>query len=143
MTKLIITINLKPNCHETQPYISQEIFQELLNDIADKWNDGDRMPYINFCTDNSVYMVPRSELIIGRDAIKDFVLSFPDVKSWYTMVEVFGKQEQAVVRGSYILKNADGSPMDKGKFLSVCILTNVGEWKQIHTIWNSDLPHLE
>ena len=118
----------------------KEIFQELFNNIADKWNDGDRMPYINFCTDNSVYKVPHSELIIGRDAIKDFVLSFPDVKSRYTIEEVFGKPEQAVVRGSYILNNSDGSPMDKGKFLSVCILTDDGEWKQTHTIWNSDLP---
>jgi len=122
---------------ETQ---GKEIFQKLFDHVADSWNSGDRNPYINVCTDDCVYMVPNASVIIGKANIRDFVLSFPDVHTWYTIVEVFGKSDLTLVRGNYEIKFPDGSPMEHGKFLSRFLFTNEDEWKQTHTIWNSDLP---
>jgi uncharacterized protein (TIGR02246 family) len=119
---------------------SKEAFQKLFDHIADCWNAGDRMPYVNVCKEDCVYMVPNGETIIGKKGIKDFVFAFPDVHTWYTIVEVFGKPELTFVRGKYVIKFPDGSPMDHGKFICIYALTEEGEWKQSHTIWNSDLP---
>lgn len=116
----------------------KEMFQKLFDDIADSWNTGERMPYVNVYNDESIYMVPNGELITGKDAIKEFVFSFPEVNQEYTIVEVIGNPELAVVRGIYSLNETNGDFMDKGKFLTVFTLNNGGEWIQTHGIWNSD-----
>ena len=118
----------------------KEIFQKVFNDIASSWNTGDRIPYVNAHGDQCIYMLPHGELLIGRKAINDFVLSFPEVIQEYSIVEVFGHPDLSVVRGSFILKSLEGELMDKGKFLTVCKLGNMGEWTITHAIWNSDLP---
>lgn len=117
----------------------KEIFQKVFDDIAQRWNSGDRMPYVNVYDDESVYMIPHGELLIGKAAIKDFVFSFPEVTQEYSIVEVLGKPGLTVVRGAFILKNPEGGLMDKGKFLTVFKTGTHGEWIQTHGIWNSDL----
>lgn len=119
---------------------NKEVFQKLFDHIADSWNAGNRNSYVNVYNESSVYMVPNGELRIGNEAIKEFVFSFPDTKQGYTIVEVIGNTELAVVRGSYSLHTPDGNQMDKGKFLTVFTLAPGGNWIQTHGIWNSDLP---
>ena len=63
----------------------KEIFQKIFNDIANSWNAGDRIPYVNAHSDQCIYMLPHGELLIGNEAINDFVLSFPEVVQEYTM----------------------------------------------------------
>ena len=118
----------------------KEIFQKIFDDIANSWNAGDRNPYINVHSDQCVYMLPHGELLNGNEAINNFVLSFPEVIQEYTIVEVFGHTDLAVVRGSFNLKSMNGELMDKGKFLTVCKLDTKAEWTITHGIWNSDLP---
>jgi ketosteroid isomerase-like protein len=127
--------NINLNTH------GKEIFQKVFDDIADSWNAGDRMPYVNINNDQSVYMVPNGELLIGKDAIKNFVFSFPKVNLQYTIIEVSGNPEQVIVRGTYILEYPGGNLMDKGKFLAVFKTGLNGKWIATHGIWNSDLPN--
>jgi len=118
----------------------KELFQEIFDQIADTWNEGDRNPYVNVYNDSSVYMIPNGELLIGKEAIKEFVFSFPDGIQGYSINEVFGNPDQAIVRGSFTMHTPDGNLMDKGKFLTVFTLDEEGDWIQTHAIWNSDLP---
>jgi hypothetical protein len=116
----------------------KEIFQKIFDEIADSWNAGNRMSYVNIYNNTSVYMIPNSELLIGKEAIKNFVISFPEVKQEYSIVEVFGNPELTIVRGTYVLNDSNGNLMDKGKFLTVFTFDN-DKWIQTHGIWNSDL----
>lgn len=114
-------------------------FTTLFNNIADAWNKGNRDPYIDMHS-GAVYMVPHSETLVGEEAIREFVIDFPDISVEFNAVDAWGNSNLANIHGKYSLVNSDGSLLDKGKFLSDFEKSSDGKWKMTHTIWNSDLP---
>jgi ketosteroid isomerase-like protein len=64
--------------------------------------------------------------------------------SWFAnKVEAAASGEMVYEQGTYSVETPgpDGKPVtDEGKFLSVWKKQGNGEWKEVESIWNSDLP---
>jgi len=118
----------------------KEFLQAIHPAIANAWNAGDRQPYLDRFTDNALYMVPNLELVEGKEAIKAFVMSFPDFALEYSVVEIWGSGNIAIIRGKYVGKDTQGNVTDQGKFLNLFKKNSEGKWVSTHDIWNSDLP---
>ena len=115
-------------------------FPDLLSNIAESWNNGDREPYVDRFTDDAVYMVPHMEALTGRDAIRTFVNTYPEANTEYQVVEVWGTSDLANVHGKFSNYDTGGELIDKGKFIAIYEKNAEGVWKETYAIWNSDIP---
>ena len=83
------------------------------------------------------------ETLVGKDAIKHFANSIPDLKVKFSIVEIMGSSEYAYLRGAYVLTTPADSIFDKGKYLSIWKKTNENIWLLTHDMFSSDLPLLK
>ena len=78
----------------------------------------------------------------GAEGLSQFLamakgLGVADIK--LSTVEVIGGKELVSEEGTYVVLAADGSTIDKGKFLVTWKQEN-GTWKKYRDIWNTDTP---
>ena len=118
----------------------KQYIKELTTSAQDGWNRGDRDPYVNRFSSDAVYMPPNSETVVGKDAIRTFVNSFPEVKIQYHVMEIMGSADYAYVRGAFTVTSPADTLLDKGKFLSVWKKFPNDKWLLTHDIFSSDLP---
>ena len=101
---------------------------------------GDWEPYVNRYSTDVIYMAPNMETINGKEAIQDYLNSYPPILIEFPIVEIFGKSDHANIRGTFTITDPDGNFMDKGKYLSVWQKAADGNWQLTHDIFNSDIP---
>jgi ketosteroid isomerase-like protein len=118
----------------------REYFQTVYANIGKSWNEGNRQPYLDRFTDNTVLMVPNQEVISDLSSIKQLVNAFPKINIEFTVTEIWGNSSQANVAGVYDVTDVQGNIFDQGKFISLWQKDGEGNWKITHDIWNSDLP---
>lgn len=103
------------------------------------FNSGDSKTLATVYTQGGQLLPPNSEIVTGHDNISAFWQAVMDAgianaKLETVELEVLG--DSAVEVGQYILKVADGTTVDNGKFI-VMWKKEDGEWKWHRDIWNS------
>jgi len=103
---------------------------------------GDAKALADLYTTNAMVLPSNSDFVKGRDAIKALFQGLMDsgVKGGSltaTEVEQFGDTANEV--GVYMMKDAGGKEVDRGKYIVVWKREN-GQWKLHRDIFNSSLP---
>jgi uncharacterized protein (TIGR02246 family) len=132
------------SCKSPSPSVlteeDKQYIKDLTNSVQDGWNRGDRETYVNRFTEDAIYMPPNREAIVGKDAIRTYATSFPEVKIHFNIMEIMGSADYAYVRGAFTVTNSADTLLDKGKFLSVWKKFHDNKWLLTHDIFSSDLP---
>ena len=118
----------------------RQFIQNSMSDVQDNWNKGNKEPYINRFSPDAFYIAPNMETMTGKDAIRNFANSFPELKLKFTITELSGSGDFAYMRGSYTLTTPQDSLFDKGKFLGIWKKTSEKAWLLTHDMFSSDLP---
>ena len=134
------------SCKSPSPSVltesDKQYIKDLTNSVQDGWNRGERQAYVNRFSIDAIYMAPNMEAVVGKEAIRTFANSFPEVKIYFTVIEIMGSTDYAYVRGAFTVTNPADTLLDKGKFLSVWKKFPDGKWLLTHDIFSSDLPVL-
>ena len=91
-----------------------------------------------YMTDGQL-LPPGSDFVTGRAAIQTFwqgVMDAGVASASLTTVEALAVDSLAFEVGQYALADADGNPIDEGKYIVIWRLTADG-WKLHRDIWNS------
>ena len=120
-------------------------FQALDRQFAAAIDRGDAAAAAGLYTEDARLLPPNSEVVVGRDAIQDFIrggieAGARDYQFMQAEVRVMG--EIAYDRGEiqFSVQPEKGEPM-MGKSKYVCVWTREnGEWKIDVCIWNTSLP---
>lgn len=115
-------------------------FQKVTVDAYESFSRDDREPYVNRYAEDAIFMAPNMEAIIGKEAIKEYVYTYPRVRLEFPIVEIIGTGSHANVRGTFVINDPDGNFLDKGKYISVWQKDADGNWQLTHDIFNSDTP---
>jgi ketosteroid isomerase-like protein len=118
----------------------KQYFLDANAKAQDGWNAGDREAYVIRYAANAIYMPPHKETMTGLDGIRGYLKTFPDIRVKFSTVEMTGSNEQAYVRGTFVITSSEGAVLDKGKFLSIWNQSEDKKWQITHDIFNSDLP---
>ena len=118
----------------------KQYIKDLITAAQDGWNRGDRGPYVNRFSTDAFYMPPNMETVVGKEAIRIFANSFPEIRIHYDIKEIMGSADYAYVRGGFNVTDPADTPLDKGKFLSVWKKFPDDKWLLTHDIFSSDLP---
>ncbi|WP_083940995.1 YybH family protein [Pseudoduganella violaceinigra] len=109
---------------------------------AFKAADGDALA--SLYDDNAVLMPPGAPAVMGRAAIRAFLLKEAQGASQSGMAFSFGEKSDGGTNGNlgwssgtYIVKDKDGKVVETGKFLSVNRKVN-GKWMYWRDTWNAD-----
>lgn len=92
-----------------------------------------------FYTTDAQLLPPNSDFVTGRGAIQTFwqgVMDAGVASASLTTVEALAVDSLAFEIGQYALADADGNPIDEGKYIVIWRLTADG-WKLHRDIWNS------
>ena len=95
-------------------------------------------------TEDTVVMPPNQPTVVGRDAVRDWMASFPRVtRAEFKIDEVEGIGKLAFVRGRYSMtlepEGAPGPVDDEGKYIEIRERQPDGSWLLARDIFNSDL----
>ncbi len=120
--------------------VDKQYIRDVTINVQNNWNKGNKVPYVDRFSSNAFYMAPNMETFIGKDAIRNFANSFPELKLKFSIVEIEGSSKYAYVRGAYTLTTPVDSLFDKGKFLSIWKKTTEKTWLLTHDMFSSDLP---
>ena len=95
-------------------------------------------------SEDTVVMPPNQPTVVGRDAVRDWMASFPRVtRAEFEIDEVEGGGEFAFVRGRYSMtmepEGAPGPIHDQGKYIEIRKRQPDGSWLLARDIFNSDL----
>ncbi len=143
-TCMFIYIILFTSCEPPAPSgltdQDKEYFQKVTINAYEGVSKGDMEPYVNRFSTDAIYMAPNTETIKGKEAIQDYLNSYPPILLEFPIVEIFGTSDHANIRGTFTITDPDGNFMDKGKYLSVWQKSTDGNWQLTHDIFNSDIP---
>jgi len=109
--------------------------------FMDTFKDGDAAGLANCYSENGQLLPPGSDFITGRESIQAFWQGAMDMgikNISLETVEAEGHGDTAFETGNYLLNDAAGSIMDRGKYLIVWKQVG-GQWKLHRDIWNSSL----
>ncbi len=120
--------------------LDKKYIADFTNDVEDGWNSGDREPYVDRFSKDAIYMPPNMETVIGKDAIRDLINSFPKINLHYEVAEIMGSAGYAYVRGAFEVTDSTDTLVDKGKFLSIWKKFPDENWLLTHDMFSSDLP---
>lgn len=120
--------------------MDKEFFQNATVNAYESFTKGDRNPYIDRYSPDVIVMAPNNETVKGKEAAREFVLSYPSVHVEFPIVEILGSSHHANVRGTYLINDTTGKFLDKGKYVSIWQKDSTGKWMLTHDIWNSDIP---
>lgn len=137
---IIFISTCKPPSQTELTELDKQYIADLTNDVQDGWNRGDRESYVNRFSKDALYMPPNMETVVGKDDIRNFVNSFPQIKLHYEVAEIMGSASYAYVRGAFEVTDSTDALVDKGKFLSVWKKFPDEKWLLTHDIFSSDLP---
>ena len=102
---LLASVLVFTSCQSPSPPVLTDLdnqyIKELFTTAQDAWNRGEREQYINRYATDAIFMIPNAETLIGKDAIRAFVISFPDVKVSFNDIEIMGSADYAYVQGVY------------------------------------------
>ena len=118
----------------------KEYFQNVTVNAGQTFTKGDHTAWVDRYSSDALVMVPHMESLKGKEAIKEFGLSYPPVHIELSLVEILGTSNYANARGTYLINDTTGKFLDKGKFLNVWQKDSTGKWEMTHDIWNSDVP---
>jgi ketosteroid isomerase-like protein len=107
-----------------------------------EYNAGNLDAVAALYTADGCRMPPNTQTVTGTAGIqaqlkKGYDMGGTKIKITLSMAETSGNMSTA--SGTYELMKADGSTMDKGKWMSVSKKSD-GAWKIQCDIWNSDIP---
>ena len=141
---LLASVLFFTSCQSPSPTVLTETDKQYLKDLfardQEAWNQGEREQYINRYAADAIFMIPNAEQLVGKDAIRTFLSSFPDVKISFNVIEIMGSADLAYVQGAYTISNPADSLLDKGKFVDFFKKFPDDKWLVIRDIFNSDLP---
>ena len=141
---LLASVLFFTSCQSPSPPVLTEADKQYLKDLfardQEAWNQGEREQYINRYAADAIFMIPNAEQLVGKDAIRTFLSSFPDVKISFNVIEIMGSADLAYVQGAYTISNPADSLLDKGKFVDFFKKFPDDKWLVIRDIFNSDLP---
>jgi uncharacterized protein (TIGR02246 family) len=106
-------------------------------------SSGDSEGWGELIAEDAVYMVPGLPVLVGRDAVVEWDSRNPPSSLELTIHEILGRDDLAVVRGSYVVRTegASGQTMeDRGKYIEVWQRQSDGAWRIARDVWNSELP---
>jgi ketosteroid isomerase-like protein len=115
-----------------------------LGALTDNWenavNGGDIDSLVALYAENCVLMPPNSELAKGQDAARAGFGEIIDagLTGGLETIDVAAAGDIGFHTGTYWLKSADGTLVDRGKYTKTWRKVG-GEWKMVNDIWNSDL----
>lgn len=96
--------------------------------------------------ENAVLLPPGAPAVVGRAAIRDFLVKEAQDAGQAGMVFSLGEKSdggasgrQGWSSGTYSVKDKDGKVIETGKFLSVNKKVN-GKWMYLRDTWNADNP---
>jgi ketosteroid isomerase-like protein len=107
---------------------------------GDALNAGDIDALAALYADDCVLMPPNSELAKGQAAARASFGEMIDagLTGGLDTIEVAAAGDIGFHTGTYWLKSADGTIVDRGKYTEAWRKV-AGEWKMVNDIWNSDL----
>ena len=114
---------------------ADETFMEI-------FRQGDAAGIAALYTENAQFLVPNSDIVMGRQAIQATFQAFMDmgVKAVnLETIEVEGYGDTASEVGTYTLEDADGQQLDHGKFLVIWKQV-AGQWKLHRDMINTSMP---
>lgn len=125
--------------------IEQDI-KDVTMRFGEAFNRGDVATAVEFYTDDAKFLHPNTEIVSGKQAIKEFFetgRAFGLRRINFESIEVGYDGDLAYERGviNMDLEPEGGQAMvDRGKYLVVMKRQADGSWKVAVDIWNSDLP---
>ncbi|MCJ7521880.1 MAG: DUF4440 domain-containing protein [Dehalococcoidia bacterium] len=125
--------------------IEQDI-KDVTMRFGEAFNRGDVAAAVEFYTDDAKFLHPNTEIVSGKQAIKEFFetgRAFGLRRINFESIEVGYDGDLAYERGviNMDLEPEGGQAMvDRGKYLVVMKRQADGSWKVAVDIWNSDLP---
>ena len=144
ITFLFVCVIIFTSCNPSDNNILTETdiqhFRDATTNVQNSWNQGDREPYVNRFSTDAIFMAPNMETVVGKDAIRTFANSFPELRIKFSIIEIKGSSMSAYVRGSFIVTSPADSLLDKGKYLSIWEKSTENQWQLTHDIFNSDMP---
>ena len=120
--------------------VDKQYIRDVTANVQDNWNKGNKVPYVDRFSSDASYMAPNMETLVGKDAIRNFANSFPELKLKFSIIELEGSSKYAYLRGAYTLTTAADSLVDRGKFLGIWKKTPENTWLLTHDKFSSDLP---
>ena len=114
--------------------------------MAESWaaayNSGDAAAVAAFYTEDGMRMPPNAPAVEGREAIQGQIagsLEMGAAKVELGTDEMATSGEMGFARGTYVIYDAEGTEVDRGKWMQVG--KKVGDsWYAYRDIWNSDNP---
>lgn len=112
--------------------------------FADAMNAADWDALAMTYTEDAVLMPPNAESVRGRDAIRDYISSFPPISDFQlTNSEVDGAGDIAYVTGAYTMTlTPEGAEpiVDSGKYIEIRKKQADGSWLMSRDMYSSDIP---
>jgi hypothetical protein len=71
---------------------------DLTKAVQDDWNRGDRQKYIDRFQKTLFICPPNTQTIKGKNAIRPFANTFPEMKVEFSILEIMGAAPYAYVR---------------------------------------------
>lgn len=109
------------------------------------WNEalnaGDVESIVALYTEDARVLPPNAEVAQGHDAVRQIFGSMIDAGLGGTLatLEATAAGDIGYRVGTYVLETADGTVVDKGKYIETWRLVD-GSWKISNDVFNSDLP---
>lgn len=116
--------------------------ESMAQSWAEAYNGGDDAAVAAFYTEDGIRMPPNTPAVEGREAIQGQIAASRAMGA--ARVEI-GTDEAATsgdmgfARGTYVIYDADGNEVDRGKWMQVGKKLDDG-WYAYRDIWNSDNP---
>lgn len=123
----------------TQVVDVQYEIRKINDQIGRHVADGDAAGFAGHYTENAILLPPQSDFVQGKKAITKFwqgVIDMGVSKVKLDIKEVESLGDTALEIGQYTLGGADGSTIDKGKYIVEWKHEN-GHWKLHRDMWNS------
>jgi ketosteroid isomerase-like protein len=113
--------------------------------LDDQWSKaataGDVDKVVSFYADDAVVYPPNAPMVSDRAAIKEAwakMLADPKAKLSWTTTNAGIDHNTGFTSGTYQVAGADGTVLEKGKYLCVWSKGKDGSWKALHDMWNQD-----
>lgn len=120
--------------------VDKQYIRDVTTNVEDNWNKGNKVPYVDRFSADACYMAPNMETLTGKDEIRNFANSFPELRLKFSIIEIEGSSKYAYLRGAYTLTTPSDSLFDRGKFLGIWKKTPENTWLLTHDMFSSDLP---
>jgi ketosteroid isomerase-like protein len=113
--------------------------------LDDEWSKaaaaGDVDKVVSYYAEDATAYPPNAPVVKGHAAIKDAwakMLADPNAKLSWTTTNAGVDHNTGFTSGTYQVAAADGTVLERGKYLCVWSKGKDGKWKATHDMWNAD-----